>query len=96
MGVDVQKDLQPAALSTVSVNVWVSAADRLQFTQSAFYTCKCDLTPPPSPSPTPPHPSYTHTHTHIYSKKKVTYQAVFFRDAPQLVWSFSPAQPCAR
>ena len=29
-------------------------------------------------------------------RKKVTYQAVFFRDAPQLVWSFSPAQPCAR
>ena len=32
----------------------------------------------------------------IYSKKKVIYQAVFFRDAPQLAWSFSPVQPCAR
>ena len=32
----------------------------------------------------------------IYSKKKVTYQAVFFQDAPQLVWSFLPVQPCAQ
>ena len=38
---------------------------------------------------------YPLTHE-IYSKKKVPCQEVFFRDAPQLVWSFSPAQPCAR
>ena len=50
----------------------------------------------PAPSLAPASKSTQLLGKYIYSKKKVTYQAVFFRDAPQLVWSFSPAQPCAR